>query len=82
MGEKFMSVEEIKQNSFGLRGTLPIEVIDPSPQFSDEGKQLLKFHGIYQQTNRDVRGHHNKQYRFGPQQAARRQADGRAIPRA
>ncbi len=59
-----MSVEEIKQNSHGLRGTLPIELVDPSPQFSEEGKQLLKFHGIYQQTNRDGRGHHNKQYRF------------------
>jgi hypothetical protein len=59
-----MSVEEVKQNSEGLRGALPIELVEPSPQFSEEGKQLLKFHGIYQQTNRDVRGHNNKQYRF------------------
>lgn len=59
-----MSVEEIKQNSHGLAGSLPIELVDSNPHFSEEGKQLLKFHGIYQQTNREVRGHNNKQYRF------------------
>ena len=59
-----MSVEDIKRNSDGLKGSLPIELVDPNPYFSDEGLQLLKFHGIYQQTNRDVRGRQNKQYRF------------------
>lgn len=59
-----MSVEEIKRNSNGLKGSLPIELVDPSPHFSDEGKQLLKFYGVYQQDNRDVRGRQNKQYQF------------------
>jgi sulfite reductase (ferredoxin) len=58
-----MSVEEIKRNSQGLRGSLPIELVDPAPHFSDEGKQLLKFHGIYQQHDRDVPGR-NKPYKF------------------
>jgi sulfite reductase (ferredoxin) len=59
-----MSVEEIKLNSRGLSGSLPLELVEPSPHFSEEGRQLLKFHGIYQQTDRDVRGCNNKQYRF------------------
>ncbi len=59
-----MSVEEIKLNSQGLRGSLPIELVDSGSHFSDEGKQLLKFHGIYQQTDRDARGRSNKAYSF------------------
>lgn len=58
-----MSVEEIKLNSNGLRGSLPIELVNASPNFSDEGKQLLKFHGVYQQQDRDVAGRH-KPYKF------------------
>ncbi len=58
-----MSVEEIKLNSQGLRGSLPIELVEANPYFSDEGKQLLKFHGVYQQQDRDVVGRH-KPYKF------------------
>ncbi len=57
-----MSVEAIKLASNGLRGALPIELLEPSPAFSEEVKQLLKFHGIYQQHDRDIRGrekHHS-----------------------
>ena len=59
-----MSVEDIKANSLGLRGTLPIQLHEPTPDFDEEVKTLLKFHGIYQQHNRDVRGRNNRSYSF------------------
>ena len=59
-----MSVEDIKANSIGLRGTLPIQLHEPTPDFDEEVKTLLKFHGIYQQHNRDVRGRNNRSYSF------------------
>jgi sulfite reductase (ferredoxin) len=49
------SVEEIKQTSGGLRGVLPEELAAPTERFGEESVQLLKFHGIYQQDNRDDR---------------------------
>jgi len=58
------AVETIKLNSHGLKGSLPLQLVEPTPQFNEEGKQLLKFHGIYQQTNRDVRGRQNQQFSF------------------
>lgn len=58
------SVEEIKATSNGLRGAMPIQLLEPAPSFDDDVKQLLKFHGIYQQHNRDVRGRNNRQYSF------------------
>jgi sulfite reductase (ferredoxin) len=59
-----MSVEEIKATSHGLRGALPIQLHDPAPQFDDDVKQILKFHGIYQQHDRDVRGRNQRAYSF------------------
>jgi sulfite reductase (ferredoxin) len=59
-----MSVEAIKEASQGLRGALPIELYEPAPHFSEEVRQLLKFHGIYQQHDRDVRGRNNRAYSF------------------
>lgn len=59
-----MSVEDIKAKSIGLRGTLPIQLHEPTPDFDEEVKTLLKFHGIYQQHNRDVRGRNNRSYSF------------------
>ncbi len=59
-----MSVEAIKEASQGLRGALPIELYEPAPHFSDDVKQLLKFHGIYQQHDRDMRGRNNRAYSF------------------
>jgi sulfite reductase (ferredoxin) len=59
-----MSAEDIKANSKGLRGTLPIQLHEPAPDFDEEVKALLKFHGIYQQHNRDVRGRNNRIYSF------------------
>ncbi|MCC6453946.1 MAG: NADPH-dependent assimilatory sulfite reductase hemoprotein subunit [Caldilineaceae bacterium] len=59
-----MSVEDVKINSRGLRGALPIQLHEPAPNFDDDVKNLLKFHGIYQQHNRDVRGRNNRSYMF------------------
>lgn len=59
-----MSVETIKAESHGLRSALPIELHEPTPHFSDDVWQILKFHGIYQQHDRDVRGRNNRVYSF------------------
>lgn len=58
------SVEIIKLESNGLSGPLPQELHSEANHFSEEGKQLLKFHGIYQQHNRDVRGRNNREFSF------------------
>ena len=49
------AVEEIKTSSGGLRGTLPVEVADGSTHFSETARHLLKFHGAYEQDDRDAR---------------------------
>ena len=59
-----MSVETLKAQSNGLRGGLPVELHEPTPAFSEDVWQLLKFHGIYQQHDRDVRGRNNRVYSF------------------
>ena len=38
-----------------LRGELPAELADGDDRFTDDGTVLLKFHGIYQQDDRDQR---------------------------
>ena len=48
-------VERIKAQSAGLRGTIAEELATPAPNFAEESVQLLKFHGIYQQEDRDAR---------------------------
>jgi sulfite reductase (ferredoxin) len=48
-------VELIKDNSRQLRGTLADELARDSECFNDQDKQLLKFHGSYQQDDRDAR---------------------------
>lgn len=47
--------EEIKLTSNYLRGDLESELGDGTPEFSHDSTVLLKFHGIYQQDDRDVR---------------------------
>lgn len=59
-----MSVEQLKAQSNGLRGGLPVELSEPTPAFSEDVWQILKFHGIYQQHDRDVRGRNNRVYSF------------------
>lgn len=48
-------VEGIKEASNHLRGTLPEQLQDATDHFDESGKQLLKFHGLYQQDDRDQR---------------------------
>lgn len=52
---KRSAVELIKENSLQLRGTLADELAKDSDHFNDQDKQLIKFHGSYQQDNRDAR---------------------------
>jgi len=48
-------VERIKEASHGLRGTIRAELLGDAARFGPESIQLLKFHGIYQQDDRDQR---------------------------
>lgn len=49
------AVEGIKESSRALRGTIGDEVRRDSDHFGEQDKQLLKFHGTYQQEDRDAR---------------------------
>jgi sulfite reductase (ferredoxin) len=53
--EKLSKVERIKAASRGLRGALVEQVEADTPAFSGVEPNLLKFHGIYQQDDRDAR---------------------------
>ena len=53
-------VEAIKANSRFLKGSLPDELAMPTDHFSEEAKNLLKFHGSYQQEDRDARKNRSK----------------------
>jgi sulfite reductase beta subunit-like hemoprotein len=46
-------VEEIKTHSNGLRGNIKDELNDGTDAFSEDSTQLIKFHGFYQQKDRD-----------------------------
>ena len=48
-------VEGVKLHSHYLRGNLQHDLEQPGDAFSDDDGLLLKFHGIYQQDDRDVR---------------------------
>ncbi len=53
---KKSKVELIKEASIGLRGTIASELADPeTDQVADATTKLLKFHGTYQQDDRDLR---------------------------
>ena len=51
----FSKNETIKASSNHLRGLIKDELVEDAPVFSDDSEQLLKFHGIYQQDDRDRR---------------------------
>ncbi|CAB4243200.1 Sulfite reductase beta subunit [Methylacidimicrobium sp. AP8] len=54
-------VEQIKEQSRRLRGTLAAALRDATAtHFSDTDAQILKFHGSYQQDNRDTRAERRK----------------------
>jgi sulfite reductase (ferredoxin) len=52
---KRSGVEILKEQSDYLRGTIPETLASDAPQFSHDEYQLLKFHGVYQQDDRDAR---------------------------
>jgi sulfite reductase (ferredoxin) len=58
---KRSAVEIVKENSRGLRGSLADELGQDSDHFGDADKQLLKFHGSYQQEDRDARKNRRKE---------------------
>ena len=53
--KKVSPVEKIKQASRFLMGTIDAELADPVDHFNSDNIQLLKFHGTYQQDDRDKR---------------------------
>lgn len=62
MSEALSPVELLKAGSDGLRGTLLDSLADPVTGALREGDaQLLKFHGSYQQDDRDVREERRQQ---------------------
>jgi sulfite reductase (ferredoxin) len=52
---KSSTVEIIKETSVGLRGPIAAEVAGGDTHFSETARQVLKFHGVYEQDDRDVR---------------------------
>jgi sulfite reductase (ferredoxin) len=52
---KLSPVEGIKTTSSFLRGKVAEELVDESDHFGKESIQLLKFHGTYEQDDRDFR---------------------------
>jgi sulfite reductase (ferredoxin) len=66
---KLSAVEALKTASHGLRGTLAAELAEGGIQVSEDAYQLLKFHGSYEQFDRDTateRKQHGieKEYQF------------------
>jgi sulfite reductase (ferredoxin) len=52
---KRSATEGIKEASRALRGTIADELRQDTDRFGEQDKQLLKFHGTYQQEDRDAR---------------------------
>jgi sulfite reductase (ferredoxin) len=63
--KKVSKVEGIKERSNALREPVATEIQQNTTHFSEDGIQILKFHGSYQQDNRDnrVKGQ-EKDYQF------------------
>lgn len=53
-------VEILKEQSHGLRVPLLEEFASPTTHITDAGYQILKFHGSYQQDDRDLRNERRK----------------------
>src|SRR5438128_2327045 len=52
---KLSGVEGVKDTSRQLRGTIALELVSGADHFNDQSKHLIKFHGTYQQEDRDAR---------------------------
>ena len=63
MQKKISKVEEEKDNSRYLRGTIREQLAQDTPCFDDSVNNILKFHGIYQQDDRDFRQARDRQGR-------------------
>jgi sulfite reductase (ferredoxin) len=63
--KKVSKVEGIKERSNSLREPVATEILQDTTHFTEDGIQILKFHGSYQQDNRDnrVKGQ-EKDYQF------------------
>src|ERR1017187_8516978 len=48
-------VESVKAGSTQLRGTIAAELGEDTARFSEDAGHILKFHGVYQQDDRDRR---------------------------
>lgn len=64
---KLTAAEKLKEDSRYLRGGIGQELTEPTDHFEKDSVQLLKFHGSYQQDDRDQRG------------AARKEGGGKAF---
>lgn len=53
--EQMSKVEQVKAASNALRGSIAGELAEPTRLFSEDTVQILKFHGVYQQDDRDRR---------------------------
>jgi sulfite reductase (ferredoxin) len=51
--KKVSKVEHLKERSHALREPIATEILQDSDRFSEDGIQILKFHGSYQQYFRD-----------------------------
>ncbi|MDX2214290.1 MAG: sulfite reductase, ferredoxin dependent [Oculatellaceae cyanobacterium bins.114] len=65
LDKKASKVEGIKERSNALREPIATEILQDTTHFSEDGIQILKFHGSYQQDNRDnrIKGQ-EKDYQF------------------
>lgn len=53
---KLSANETLKENSNYLMGTIDVELAESTDHFNKDNIQLLKFHGTYEQDDRDARG--------------------------
>jgi sulfite reductase (ferredoxin) len=53
--ERMSGAEQVKARSNRLRGTIGDELLEETAVFSDDAGVILKFHGVYQQDDRDLR---------------------------
>ncbi len=62
MDKPLPAAEQAKVNARFLRGTLPEELGNSESVFSKPATSVLKFHGVYQQDDRDLRKQGEKKY--------------------
>jgi sulfite reductase (ferredoxin) len=58
---KVSGVEVVKESSRQLRGTVAETLTSDTDHFTEADKNLLKFHGTYQQENRDARKNRSRE---------------------